>query len=81
MSHVVQRGPRVMAVWTRGVDAQRHFYWRQLRDMKARQRVGATNANSGAATATPADRSGAAEISVSNGVVFWHSRDATDLAG
>ena len=37
----VVRGQRMMQAasdiflgWTRGVDVQRHFYWRQLRDMK-----------------------------------------------
>ncbi len=31
---LMQAASDIMLGWTRGVDVQRHFYWRQLRDMK-----------------------------------------------
>jgi sugar/nucleoside kinase (ribokinase family) len=31
---MMQAASDIFLGWTRGVDVQRHFYWRQLRDMK-----------------------------------------------
>ena len=38
---LMQAASDIYLGWTRGVDASRHFYWRQLRDMKSSLEIGA----------------------------------------